>query len=233
MEVLIGKTLINDDKWSHPMFGYRKVFVEGKWGWKAVALSLGKTRVRGRRMCCPRIGSCGKRSRLRKILTARMSRTAESCVFLNTSLGRLILGMTIDDYWLFLGFGSFDVFFFLYGIGNTVILVYFYVLWVDDHGLWTGKTWLLMHKLVVCVWWFVMGWRRIVDDNGILWFLIREEDGFLRDDYWWCLLMIIGHCWLWMVAGDYSWGKSSGTRRLTWIGLRNCSRGDMVTSPLI
>lgn len=95
----------------------------------------------GRRMCCRKIGSCGKRSRLRKILTVKMSRTAESCFFFFMCLGRLIIDWwrtIIDYYWLFLGVGmSFDVFsFFLMGLGIVWLwfLFMFGELRIIDYG---------------------------------------------------------------------------------------------------
>lgn len=102
----------------------------------------------GRRMCCRKIGSCGKRSRLRKILTVKMSRTAESCFFFFMCLGRLIIDWwrtIIDYYWLFLGVGmSFDVFFFFFLMGLGIVWLWFLFMfgelriidygWVkDDH----------------------------------------------------------------------------------------------------
>jgi hypothetical protein len=126
----------------------------------------------GRRMCCRKIGSCGKRSRLRKILTVKMSRTAESCFFF-MCLGRLIIDWwrtIIDYYWLFLGVGmSFDVFFFFFfnGFGNSVIMVSLYVWWIEDHWLWMGKGWSSIHKLL-----FVFGDLWWVEEDMLIFFAI-------------------------------------------------------------
>ena len=98
----------------------------------------------GRRMCCRKIGSCGKRSRLRKILTVKMSRTAESCFFFFFNVFRKIdYRLVKDNYWLLLivswgwdEFWCFFPFFFLMGLGIVWLwfLFMFGELRIIDYG---------------------------------------------------------------------------------------------------
>jgi hypothetical protein len=125
----------------------------------------------GRRMCCRKIGSCGKRSRLRKILTVKMSRTAESCFFFYV-FRKIDYRLVKDNYWLLLivswgwdEFWCFFLFFFVNGFGNSVIMVSLYVWWIEDHWLWMGKGWSSIHKLL-----FVFGDLWWVEEDMLIFF---------------------------------------------------------------